>query len=552
MAAGRNAEPEGGTRQLDYTGTAALRSDFSGLPKVSALGFRCRWAVRLEALGVLEEVGAFALQVHPLPSFTEVEITARKGKVGACYETGRSASYLGAAAAVLDDDSHLIAGSIRVCEKTARLYTLVPYAGLLTVTGGDDALIRRLETDPVPFDCNTFEADAARLAQVSFAVIPASEARTAVCYPGPFRLLVLRDGSMLRRGVPLSIPASLVDDLRLRDHLVVLPDGGLDGVRPAPLYPVLYRSEGPRCLLAGPATGSAEPVPETGASPFGAGTVPRAAREALNRTSKEMRLRLRRAITREEPYLVLTGSDPEQMGGCCPSTLVGAANRLVEAGLLVCYRPPAPPDACTTTLYAFAGELAVQAGEPRFTVNPELRRTLASALEGEGGVGNVARWIARAVLLTLAAVSLVLAGRRVLLNVSGPTEAFGPAMVRALGVVLADQRAFVCFFQGPEHCDSCGSMGRLCRSTIERFFRREEQAGRLAFRVIDCSDPQNDAIRRQLGLEMSTVGVVRYRDGQPVQLRMLTREVWSLWQNEEAFVTMLREAIESMLNSPDE
>src|SRR5436190_1612213 len=37
-------------------------------------------------------------------------ITAHKGKEGPCHDTGRSARYGGSAAAVLDDDHHLLSG----------------------------------------------------------------------------------------------------------------------------------------------------------------------------------------------------------------------------------------------------------------------------------------------------------------------------------------------------------------------------------------------------------------------------------------------------------
>ena len=137
---------------------ATVRDAFARLPKRGCIEVRCRWERRLEMQRMLADMGAFAICLRPLADFQEVLITALKGKVGACFETGRSATYAGAALAVMDDDHHLIVGTIRVCEKTGGLYTLPPYQGLLTVTEGDAGLLERLETDPVPFDCNTFEA----------------------------------------------------------------------------------------------------------------------------------------------------------------------------------------------------------------------------------------------------------------------------------------------------------------------------------------------------------------------------------------------------------
>jgi hypothetical protein len=66
--------------------------------------------------------------------------------------------------------------------------------------------------------------------------------------------------------------------------------------------------------------------------------------------------------------------------GCCPNTQVGEANRLVEARFLSSYRENAPADSCTTTIYAFAGEIAVRDNRPEFTVNAATRAAAATAL----------------------------------------------------------------------------------------------------------------------------------------------------------------------------
>lgn len=73
---------------------------------------------------------------------------------------------------------------------------------------------------------------------------------------------------------------------------------------------------------------------------------------SLRAAPRDFKQRLLQLIGAREPYLVLTGSDPAVAGGCCPSTQVGVANRLVKAGALQAYAPPAPPDACTVTFYA--------------------------------------------------------------------------------------------------------------------------------------------------------------------------------------------------------
>ena len=198
---------------LDHPDDGTVRDAFARLPKRGCIEVRCRWERRMELQRILTDMGAFAICLRPLAGFEDVQITALKGKVGACFETGRSATYAGAALAVMDDDHHLIVGTIRVCEKTGGLYTLPPYHSLLTVTEGDAGLLKRLETDPIPFDCNTFEPDAESLATQAFVPGTSRELTTSVYYPGPFSLMVLRDGAILRRGQCTQIATNIVKDL---------------------------------------------------------------------------------------------------------------------------------------------------------------------------------------------------------------------------------------------------------------------------------------------------------------------------------------------------
>src|SRR5450830_1412330 len=88
---------------LDHPDEAAVRDAFARLPKRGCIEVRCRWERRLEMQRTLADLGAFAICLRPLAEFQEVLIGALKGKVGACFETGRNATYTGAALAVMDD-----------------------------------------------------------------------------------------------------------------------------------------------------------------------------------------------------------------------------------------------------------------------------------------------------------------------------------------------------------------------------------------------------------------------------------------------------------------
>jgi hypothetical protein len=146
------------TLRLASPSPADLIKAYQGLSARGSLTITAEPAEIGPLLLAAEKAGFFGMRVDGST------ITAHKGKEGPCFDTGRRARYLGSAAAVLDDDHHLLSGTLRVCEKTGRLYSSDAYRGLLEVTEPDSALLARLEKDPVPFDCDSFQADAKALA----------------------------------------------------------------------------------------------------------------------------------------------------------------------------------------------------------------------------------------------------------------------------------------------------------------------------------------------------------------------------------------------------
>jgi hypothetical protein len=367
---------------LEYPDAAAVLDAFARLPRRGSIEVRCRWERRLEVQQALVEAGAFAVSMEPLMGFRDVQLVGLKGRAGPCFETGRSATYTGAAVAVMDDDHHLIVGTIRVCEKTGGLYTLPPYDGLLTVTEGDPVLLDRLDHDPVLFDCNTFETDAERLARHSFVATVPGEPATVVFYPGPFSLLVLRDGTILRRGHCTRIASRVGSDLRDRDGLVIVPPDRAGHAESPVDYPSAFRGSGAGCLLGAAVATAARSV--SASDEASAIRLSEQVLESLADISDQLRERLQRLIDESEPYFILTGSDPEDSQGCCPSTQVGEANRLVELGFLSCYRESAAADNCTTTIYALASEIGAGESRPEFRINAANRLAAAAALTRTG------------------------------------------------------------------------------------------------------------------------------------------------------------------------
>lgn len=358
---------------------ADLQNAYRGLSARGSVAITCAPAEIPDLLLAAERAGFHGMRAEG------GRITAYKGKEGPCHDTGRTARYRGSAAAVMDDDKHLLFGDLRVCEKTARLYSSEAYQGRIEVSDPDTALLARLDKDPVPFDCNTFEADAKALAsRLSASAAPGE--RAVVFYPGPFKLLILADGSIVRRGRRVRLPVEQARELERQDGAAVEPPGDADD--PAN-FAALYREQGAAFLLG----------------ELGPSRAPRPADlDAIDETPEPMKRRLAAMISRGEEYFILTGSDPAQMDGCCPSNEVGAANLLVERGILDS-RGELSNSECPVTLYAFASEIRPGTVKPTFVRNDALRDAVRRRIDSGPRLSRKA--VVRLALLVVMAAAVV-------------------------------------------------------------------------------------------------------------------------------------------------
>ncbi len=204
-----------------------LEEAYRALPAQGRILIACALTSLAEVLAGLEAAGFFGMMVRRHAQVeVAVEITAYKGKEGPCLDTGKTAVYGGAAAAVVDDDRHVLAPRLRVCQKTATIYALPGYADQVRVQDGDPGQPAALAEHPVPFACDTFEDDVKALAAslAAYGARGGGDMTEAVLYPGPFKLLVLRDGSILRRGQATLMAQDLVAALRGRDGLWALSE----------------------------------------------------------------------------------------------------------------------------------------------------------------------------------------------------------------------------------------------------------------------------------------------------------------------------------------
>jgi arsenite methyltransferase len=103
----------------------------------------------------MQEVKSYFWQRVGEVNFFSVTVRAFKGKQGPCYETYRSALYVGPFSEARDDDNHVYRRGhwTPVCDKTAELLSREPYAEHFLVTPALEDPAKKL-----PFDCSTPQA----------------------------------------------------------------------------------------------------------------------------------------------------------------------------------------------------------------------------------------------------------------------------------------------------------------------------------------------------------------------------------------------------------
>jgi len=480
---------------------------YRGLPRHGRLLASVPPAKLAETLGACEHAGFVGCQVRTTSlDRPAVELRAYKGKQGPCYDTGLRARYRGAALAALDDDAHFLVGELPVCEKTARIYGLESYRGLVALEGGDADLRARLEDDPASFDCDTYQRDLDLVLERLPDAPGEVERGVALFYPGPFRALVLPDGRLLRRGSTVAVEAGIARELVRRDGCV---ERDLDPSEcpPAPFLPWMVAEEGPACLLG-----------ELPIGDGGGGGVTDSRREpdlaALDRTDPELRARLARLIDRDDRHIVLVGSDPDDEFGCCPSVEVGAANRLVRAGVLAAHRKPSPPDACPVTIYACAGELVDGDGDrPDFRPDPAMRARVRERLAAGGGTGGApAGWrrVAGWALLCFVAVSLVLAAMRFVQRGGGD----GAATVPELLGVGDEQGTWLVLFRAERHCPLCDTYAAVGEAIVE-------EHDDLRFTWLEYDKPGQEHLRGRYSLVAPILFLFEFDGGEVVRAHRL-------------------------------
>lgn len=295
-----------------------------------------------------------------------IEITAWEFKNEKCYETGRSATYSGPCIAVGDDDDHFIGGTIRVCEKTAKVYSSDAYKDYLTVSEPDAEMFARLEVDSIPFDCNTLARDAEDIANAI--EYEKCKPEKTFLYTGPFKYICLKDGTIIRRGIPASIS---------NKNCQVLLDAkyGITLEMSAPAasnFQDLYNKYGPIFLVENGGGKSNIRMPDF---------------SNINDLSEKSIEEIVKMIINKKNYVMFQGTDPS-VEGCCPLAEVGELNKQIKSGLFESWASPMSKG-CPINAYSLVGEIGeIVDSMPVYTRNDLLRISLYHILTQKSNDNN--------------------------------------------------------------------------------------------------------------------------------------------------------------------
>ncbi|NND08568.1 MAG: hypothetical protein HKN87_19505 [Saprospiraceae bacterium] len=513
--------------QLNNPNELQLDDAYRSLPNHGMIEILVDRAELFKTMQNLETIGYVGMEIKSdLRGKPRSIINAYKGKHGPCFETGRKASYMGAALAAMDDDNHLlISGVVKlICEKTAMLYQLPPYDHVITVSSPTYPINTRPFQKPVHFQDNRFEEDQ----EILFGLITEYsnlKERSLLFYPGPFRLLILADGTVVKRGEVNNVPLTETRQLIKMDRLQ-------KAINTAPVKPVyfqdLYASQGSTCLISD-LKPSAKSTHATTTDFF-----------SLNKIHPALQKRLAGVIEKKKDYFILTGSDPSDTFGCCPSEEVGAANQLVRTGVLSACANQVGPQECPLTIYAFKDEITVLANDLTFRMNEVFRDNVYGYLKQKTNYWpkRVIRWL----LLSFVTLSLLFA------YVRFATQADKQSLANLFDQIelTQDEQIVILLFHYQDRCPQCTRMEFYTAAVLEEDFHEAVDQDLIRLQLINMDHIDYQDLVDESGLFAATIFLLKYDQGELKQKKIL-KEAWSLYLDEKAFKKMLVQEVNEML-----
>lgn len=506
----------------------SIDNAYRSLPRLGDMAISVN-AVDLGAtLKSLEKTGFVGMTIAHFSSEDTIrKIQAFKGKHGPCYDKGQQVIYNGTAAAALDDDHHLLIKSqpIPVCEKTANVLSMNTYKHLVgIIQPGKKAFHDKQKY----FSYDYFEEDQEKLFE-KVSRESYQENRIPLFYPGPFKILILSDGTMVRRGQVSNIPVSESNALIKKEGLF---RGNDQPSEKNEFFQEVFPRVGSKWMYENLT------IAKKSSPPVNADFL------SLQGISENMKKRLSKLIENKNNYFVLTGSDPADRLGCCPSDDVAEANRLVQCGILESCSQDNYLNACPVTFYAFKGEIKSKDGEVKFQPADKFRKQISEMLGQRSRKGiNIVKWF----ILAFVVVS-VLFGiyKKVLNSAQVQDHSFYERLAPAEG-----HQIMVLLFHYHKRCYQCLNMEKYTRDVLLEDFQDEAADNRVDFKLIDMDAPENRPIIKQFGFISAMIVLVDFENGKERRVKVIA-DAWKLFNDEQDFKSLMRKELNQFISESDE
>lgn len=479
----------------------------------------------------LEKIGFVAVEViSNSPEEMRCTIRAFKGKHGPCHFTGWKARYSGAALAALDDDNHILFKDKFkvVCEKTSHIYSLSPYKNLIVCK--EASVAADLNYSIIEEESVDFENDQTLLFNQLKNKKKNSEKRKSLFYHGPFRILILQDGTLVRRGKWNSIPEEQADKLIRNDGFSDLKS---DKKGQLSYFQDEYTKHGSACLIEEFNPEAIEPPAyETDFS-------------KLSLVSDNFRTRLLRVINDQKKYFFLIGNDSKDQFGCCPSEEVSEANQLVKYGILSALAEPVKGDACPVTMYAFKDEISIEENVLSSSIQQKFRGKVRVHLKKS----TLSRWqvIVKWLLLVFIMISLIFAARKWYKMQHNSTDG---SLYEQLNPEKKNQSQVI-LFHNRKRCFQCLQMETFTRELLAETYSDELSNKCLEIRTIIIDDPDNLKLVKQFGIYAATVVLIKFDQEKIVKVNVLN-EATGLYRNENTYKDYLKNELQQFLIEENE
>lgn len=147
-------------------------------------------------------------------------------------------------------------------------------------------------------------------------------------------------------------------------------------------------------------------------------------------------------------------------------------------------------------------------------------------------------------LISLAAMATACTGGRSENNASQTAQVSQPEEVQS---ELRQERVEVLYFHGKKRCITCNAIEQLTKEVIETDFADEVVGGSLVFKVIDISDPNNEALAERYEVTWSSLFVNKWSSGEETRGDMTDFGFSYAKSSPDQFREGLKEKIQTLL-----